>query len=327
MRKSLSIFILLAATGLQACHNKSSGPIDEKLVTGVTSSESCPGASPAGELIAERIVGANATRPEPGLYEGPVWINGALYFSDFLFGEPFPSRIMRLDENGAVTVVIDDSGSNGMAVDAQGNIIAGTHKYHSVSRYNIATGERTSVAEKYKGNVFNSPNDVAVADDGTVYFTDPAFQKGSAPIGQSKTSVYRVATDGAVTLVDDSISNPNGISLSRSGTVLYVNGGGDKGLLRAYPIVNGVPQKGTDLITDLSVPDGMAIDCHGNIYVTEHANRQVRVFTPAGKQIATIKVDANVTNAAFGGADGKTLYLTGAGSVWKLNLDVTGSAY
>src|SRR5690606_40177339 len=77
----------------------------------------------------------------------------------------------------------------------------------------------------------------------------------------------------------------------------------------------------------ITVPDGMAIDCLGNIYVTEHAAQRVRVFTPEGDQIATIKVDANITNAAFGGPERKTLYLTGAGAVWSIDLQVAGFPY
>jgi len=323
MNTSPYVLILLAALGLQGCKPKTPVPMDENSVT----IDHCSGSAPSGELVAERIIGANSTRNEPGLYEGPIWLNGALYFSDFTFSKGFPSRIQRLDTDGVMTTVFENSGSNGLAIDTQGNIVGSTHSYKSVSRFNLATGERISIAEKYNNNVFNSPNDLTVAADGTIYFTDPSFQRDAAPGGQRKTSVYRVATDGTITVVDDSIDNPNGIALSRAGNVLYVNGGGEKGLLRAYPIVNGVPQDGTDLVKDLSVPDGMAVDCHGNLYVTEHIAHKVRVFTPAGKQIATIKVDANVTNAAFGGAEGKTLYLTGAGSVWKLDLDVTGSAY
>ena len=287
----------------------------------------CKGAAPSGDLTATRIVAANATSKEPGLYEGPVWIKDALYFSDFTFGPGFPSRIRKLDASGKMTTLIEDSGSNGLAVDGDGNILAATHKYKSVSRYTL-DGKRSDVVGKYNGNVFNSPNDMALAADGTLYFSDPDFQRDAAPGGQDKTRVYRVAKDGTVTVVDDTLKNPNGVSLSPKGDVLYVNGMvGDHGVLRAYAIVGGKPQKGRDLVPKLGIPDGMAVDCHGNIYVTEHTDQRLRVFTPAGKQIATIKVDANVTNAAFGGADGKTLYITGAGSVWKLDLDVTGAPY
>lgn len=320
---SLSMFALMS------CQEKSSesAEIAATSVEPALVSPSCPGVAPSGDLIADRIPGANTTRTEPGLYEGPVWLNGALYFSDFTFASGFPSRIQRLDAHGEMTTIVNDSGSNGLAVDAQGNIIAGTHKFKGLSRYNITTTERVSVADQFNGNVFNSPNDLTLAGDGTIYFTDPSFQRDAAPGGQDKTGVYRVATDGTITLVDDSVNNPNGISLSPAGDVLYVAGGGEQGTLRAYPIVNGVPQAGKDLVTGVTVPDGMAVDCLGNIYVTEHTSQRLRVFTPAGKQIATIKVDANVTNAAFGGALGKTLYISGAGSIWKLELDVTGSPY
>lgn len=285
------------------------------------------GSAPTGELTAQRISGANSTRSEPGLYEGPVWIKGALYFSDFTFGTGFPSRIQRLDANGMMTTAIPDSGSNGLAVDAKGAIVAATHKYKGLSRFDLASGQRTLIAGKYQGNVFNSPNDMAIAADGTIYFTDPAFQQAAAPGGQPGTYVYRVGTDGAVSIVERGIANPNGIALSPKGDVLYVSGGGERGVLRAYPIAGGMPKAGRDIVTGVVVPDGMAVDCHGNVYVTEHTAQRVRVFTPEGKQLATIKVDANVTNAAFGGADGTTLYITGAGAVWQQKLNVTGSAY
>ncbi len=299
----------------------------DSAISSLAANAACEGVAPEGDLIPERIVAANSTRTEPGLYEGPVWINDSLYFSDFVFSEGFPSRIQKLDASGQMTTVLADSGSNGLAVDNDGLLVAGTHKYKSVSRYNLATGERTPVAQTFAGNVFNSPNDIAITADGVIYFTDPAFQRDAAPGGQEKTGVYRVATDGTVTLVDDTISNPNGVTLSPDESVLYVNGGGEQGVLRAYEIVDGVPQAGKDLVTGIHIPDGMAVDCLGNIYLTEHLSRQLRVFTPQGEQIAQAKVDANLTNVAFGGAEGTTLFLTGAGSLWKIELGITGSAY
>ena len=285
------------------------------------------GSAPSGDISATRIVSANATRSAPGLYEGPVWIKGALYFSDFTFGPGFPSRIQRLDDKGVMRTFLADSGSNGLAVDAGGDIVAATHKYKGLSRYALDTGRRTALAGKFQGNVFNSPNDLVIAADGVLYFTDPAFQKAAAPGGQAATNVYRVETDGTVTVVESGIANPNGIALSPAGDVLYVSGGGEQGVLRAYPIVGGVPGPGRDLVTGVQVPDGMAVDCLGNVYVTEHMAQRVRVFAPDGKPLATIKVDNRVTNVAFGGADGRTLYITGAGAIWQARLAVRGSPY
>lgn len=324
------LVVALAACTKKTDQNSSAETTSPEVVTEVNTavvSAACNGTAPSGDLTPVRIESTKSTRTEDGLFEGPVWINGALYFSDFTFGAGFPSRIQKLDASGNVTTVIDDSGSNGLAVDHQGNLIAGTHKFKAVSRYNLSSGERTSVASEFNGNVFNSPNDIAVAKDGTIYFTDPAFQRDAAPGGQEKTGVYRITTDGTVHLIDDTISNPNGISLSVNEDVLYANGGGEQGLLRAYPIVNGVPQAGKDLVTGISIPDGMAIDCQGNIYLTEHIKRKLTVYSPDGKQIAQASTDANLTNVAFGGADNKTLYMTGADIVWKIDLDISGSAY
>jgi len=286
---------------------------------------SCSGKPPSGELKAERIAAIKPTRSEPGLYEGPVWIKDALYFSDFSFSEGFPSRVRKFSPDGTVSTAIEDAGSNGLAVDANGALIAATHKFKAMSRYDIATGRRADVATRFQGQVFNSPNDIAIAADGTIYFTDPGYQQAAAPGGQPVTGIYRIATDGTVTLVDGTRKNPNGIALSLNGDTLYVNA--SDGAVRAYPIKDGVPQQGHDLIKGIENGDGMTLDCHGNLYVTEHRPKRVRVFTPQGRALATIRTDANVTNVAFGGADGKTLYITGAAAVWQVRLDVTGLPY
>lgn len=284
-----------------------------------------PGTAPSGELTPERIAAANSTREEAGLYEGPVWIDGALYFSDFTFADGFPSRIRRLTLAGEMTTAIENSGSNGLAVDNDGYLIAATHDRKAISRYNPYTGERESIVGGFDGQVFNSPNDLTMTDDGVIYFTDPDFQRSAAPGGQPATRVYRVE-DGEVSVVDESVANPNGVSLSPAQDVLYVAGGGEQGSLRAYPIEDGVPGQGRD-IAELTVPDGMAIDCLGNIYATEHTEQRIRVFSPEGEPIAHINFAANVTNAAFGGPERRTLYVTGAGAVWQVKLDVAGFPY
>lgn len=282
------------------------------------------GKAPSGESTAQRIAAVMPSRSEPGLYEGPVWIKDALYFSDFSFSQGFPSRVRKLALDGTVTTAIEDAGSNGLAVDKDGKLIAATHKYKALSRYDLAGG-RSTEAERYRDNVFNSPNDIAIAQDGTIYFTDPDFQKAAAPGGQPVTGIYRVGVDGKVTLVDGSRRNPNGIALSLDGAQLYVVAG--DGAIRSYDVKGKMPQTGRELVKGIDTGDGMTLDCHGNLYATEHGAKRVRVFSPQGRELATIKVDANVTNVAFGGKDGKTLYITGAGAVWQTRLDVSGLPY
>jgi gluconolactonase len=275
-------------------------------------------------MTAQRIASIKPTRNEPGLYEGPVWVKETLYFSDFAFSQGFPSRIRKLAADGSVSTLTEDGGSNGLAVDANGDLVVASHKDKALMRQSLKDGKRTPIAQRYDGNVFNSPNDIAITTNGTIYFTDPDYQKAAAPGGQPVTGIYRVAKDGKVTLIDGTRKNPNGIALSQKEDVLYVNASDDE--VRSYPIVNGVPQQGR-LFARIEGGDGMTLDCHGNLYVTEHGAKRVRVFSPEGKELATIRVDANVTNVAFGGAGGKTLYITGAGAVWQLPLEVTGRPY
>lgn len=281
------------------------------------------GQAPTGSLQPERIAIADNTAA--GLYEGPVWLNGRLYFSHFLFAPGFPSSVLAYDGK-ALTRVLEDSGTNGLALNEKGELISGNHKYKAVSRLDLVTGGHSEVAAEYQGNVFNSPNDLAVARDGTVYFTDPDFQREAAPGGQPVTGVYQVR-DGQVSLIDDTIANPNGISLSPDQRTLYVAGGGEQGYVRAYDLTGDFPYPHHQLLEPVVVPDGMAVDCLGNLYVTEHTARKLRVINPEGEEIARAQFDANVTNAAFGGEDGKTLFVTGMGALWKIELDVAGMPY
>lgn len=284
-----------------------------------------PGRAPSGELEAERIAATASTRDAPGLYEGPVWLDGALYFSDFTFTDGFPSQIQKYSPGSEMITAIPESGSNGLTVANDGYLLAATHDRKALSRYNPYTGERESVVGEFEGNAFNSPNDLAVTSDGIIYFTDPDFQRSAAPGGQPETRVYRVESNEA-SVVDATMYNPNGIALSPRQDVLYIAGGGEQGTLRAYPLENGEPGAGVD-IAEVSTPDGMAVDCAGNIYVTEHAAQRIRVFSPKGEELATIATDANVTNATFGGPEQRTLYITGAGTVWKVELGIAGFPY
>lgn len=276
--------------------------------------------APSGIINAVRVKG---TRAEEGLYEGPVWMNGSVYFSHFTFGEGFPSRVMRFTPPAQLDVVINDSGSNGLTSDHKGGLFAGTHKYKAISHFDLSRNSRHLIAEKYNRNVFNSPNDLVFTKTGVLYFTDPAYQKSAAPGGQEMTRVYRVE-GGVVSVVDDTISNPNGITLSPDESILYVSGGGEDGFVRAYDIVNNVPGVGKNLVSPVVVPDGMTVDCQGNIYMAEHTLQRIRVVSPEGKPLATIKVDANITNVVFGGDDLSTLYITGAGTLWSVPLNIAG---
>lgn len=294
--------------------------------TATSTCQSFPGTAPKGELTAARVVIATPNDALDRLYEGPVWRDGALYLSDFVHSGTFPSRIRRFTPPDRWETVVEDSGSNGLTLDLDGHLLAATHDRKQIARVRLEDGTRMPLVSTFDGLPFNSPNDLVMGTDGSLYFTDPDYQRKAGPGGQPLTRVYR-HHEGVTTVVDDSLRNPNGIALSPDGDTLYVAGGtGDGDVLRTYPLSEGVPGAGRDLAR-ITGGDGLTLDCLGNIYVTEHGQQRVRVFSPAGDVLATIHVDANITNAAFGGNDRRTLFLTGAASLWSIELPVAGLPY
>jgi gluconolactonase len=271
-------------------------------------------------------------------FEGPVWVGNALFFSEIGSGNaPPPSNINRFVPNGMLERgVIDDTGSNGLAVDAQGNLIAATHDTGAISTFQIGSGARGQLgAQTFNGTRFNSPNDLVQRLDGNVYFTDPSFQAPGAPQG-GQTRVYRISPQGEASVVDATIGNPNGITLSPDGNTLYVTGGGR--LVRYTLSADGTPSAGQDiqLSEGLDTPDGMGVDCAGNLYTTEHNRRLIRVLAPNGTEIGRFggpqAFDHNVTNVAFGGPNRTTLFVTtltqgNQGGLFSVELSVPGLPY
>lgn len=256
----------------------------------------------------------NDDRSDDTTVEGPVWIGQALYDSEFLgTPNPPPSRILQTSISGSVVVVDVSSGSNGLAVDSSGVLYGAIHEDGSVSRFDLATGERTPVATSYQGARFNSPNDLTIRNDGNIYFSDPTYQAPTPP-PQGATRVYRIAPGtNAVTVVDDALTQPNGVTLSLDQNTLYVSSTGG---LYSYPVMaDGSTGPGAVFAAGLSL-DGMAIDCAGNLYAAEIGSGDVVVLSSAGAQIGQLTAAGvgAVTNTAFGGPDRKTLYVSAQGA-------------
>ena len=282
---------------------------------------------PDGDVSATVVEGTSSDLYAGGLVEGPVWIGGELRLSHFAGGPTPASTILRLVPGQGLETSLANSGSNGLAVDIDGSLLAATHDDGALTRYDPDTGARSVVAAQYNGARFNSPNDIAVRGDGTIYFTDPTWQAPS-PSPQPVTGVYRVETDGTVTLVDGTINMPNGISLSPDGATLYVSS--IDGVVRYTVEPDGsVPGVSQGFGPGVAGLDGMAMDCAGNLYVTVHGEGQVRVLDPTGTELGRITVAGSLTNAAFGGDDGQTLYLTagdptGSNSVYTVQMPIPG---
>jgi gluconolactonase len=287
-----------------------------------------------GELKALAIPNSEPSALDPKdtefhLYEGAVWLNGALYFSDFKTTPGFPSRILSYVPGQPLTVALVDGGTNGLALDATGSALVGArHKSKSVVTFSADLTTASDVAAQYQARPFNSPNDVVVRSDGNFYFTDPDFQTGDTK-AQPTTNVYRVAPGGQVSVVDDSIANPNGISLSPDERALFVAGNLEHGYVKRYPVAaDGSVGEGDIFFQPVTVPDGMVVDCAGNLYVTEHTSRRIRVVAADGAELGRITgFEKNVTNVAFGGTERRTLYITTTGGLYQLELPVPGLPY
>jgi gluconolactonase len=281
---------------------------------------------------ATRIIGGQA------FLEGPVWVadHGYLLMSDMAAAtgpqRVQPSSILRYTPgSSAVETAIADSGSNGLALSPDGqSIVAATHDERSVSRYQLADSSREVVAADFLGAAFNSPNDVTIRSDGIVYFTDPDFQRGGrADAMRGRTSVFRVS-GGTVSQIDDGLREPNGIALSPDGGTLYV-GAYSENKIYTYPVRADGSTGVRTQFASVAGPDGVTLDCAGNVYWASGTDGLVHVFAPDGTELGTIASGAGTTNVAFGGDDRQTLFITsgrtGDSGLYSVHLGVPGYPY
>ncbi len=279
----------------------------------------------------------NNNRNNFDIVDGPVWIGDSLYVSEIGMGDninPPPARTLKVDSAGGVSILLDkgESGTNGLAVDAAGNLVACNHRLGSITRIALPGLAATQIVSSYGGMRFDSPNDLAFRADGNLYFTDPDWQ-APAVRPQAKTRVYRVAPGATVaTVVDDTLTKPNGITFSPDGNTMYVTGA--DGLFRYAVAADGTVGTRTKIVPSITVGDGMAIDCAGNLYVAANNLNTLVVLDPTGNMLGTITVPVGVqiSNAAFGGTDHKTLYITTLGSgslsgLFTLKMNVPGYPY
>ena len=267
--------------------------------------------------------------------EGPVWIDDALYVSHIQEGvsNPPPSRILKLTNITASGATQDPfvpmSGTNGLAVNAMGAIVGARHSTGDIATMNMTTKAFTPIAGMYMTGRFGSPNDLAIRRDGNIYFSDPNFQAPSSN-PQTQTRVYRSTPTGTVSVVDATLNNPNGVTLSLDQNTLYVATSGNT--YRYTVMADGSTSTGM-MMNGVPGSDGMVIDCAGNLYLTDGNQRRVVVVSSTGTMIGTISGfanDSSPTNVAFGGANHQRLYVTtranGAG-LYYIDLNIPGMPY
>lgn len=258
--------------------------------------------------------------------EGPLWnaSKGFLLFSDIP-----ANRIYKWSPDKGAEVFRSPSGnSNGLTYDKQGCLLICEHGNRRLSRID-KDGTYTVLADTFQGKPLNSPNDIVVKSDGTVYFTDPTY--GIEPHEQELPfqGVYRLdAERRKLILLADDFIRPNGLAFSPDETVLYIGDSSiDKRHVRAFNVdPDGALSKGrvfAEIRSELpGNPDGMKVDIEGSLYVS--AAGGVWVFSEDGEHLGTIRTPETPANCAWGSEAWKTLFITARTSIYRIKIGVPG---
>ena len=278
------------------------------------------------------------------LFEGCRWAEGPVWFGDHntLIWSDIPNhRMMAWVEGvGAGVYRAQSNYSNGNTRDREGRLVTCEHGTRRVTRTEI-DGSITVLADSHKGKPLNSPNDVVVKSDGSVWFTDPPYgiltdyEGFKSPQKQDGCYVYRVdpAKKKAVEAVVTDMEKPNGIAFSPDESVLYVADTGAshnpdiRRVIRAYPVRRGGRLGKGRVFCELNedMYDGFRVDTEG--YVWTSAGRGVNVYDPAGVLIGRINVPEVVSNVAFGGARRNRLFMTATTSLYAVYVSVNGAMW
>ena len=269
--------------------------------------------------------------------EGPVWDrrNNLLYFSDvrdntiYSWGEDSGVRIF-IQPVYAEATDHPSVGSNGLTLDSEGRLVLMEHGYRRVSRLE-ANGKRTPLADNYRGNRLNSPNDVAWHSNGWIYFTDPPYGMAGLENDPAReldyNGIYRLSPEGEIQLLERNQTRPNGLVFSPDEETLYVaNSDAENKVWYAYTVIHGIignPRIFYDVNdqTGEGAADGMKVDSQGNIFATGPGG--VWIFDPDGTHLGTIKPDEVPANVAWGD-DGSTLYMTARTGLYRVRLSTSG---
>ena len=255
--------------------------------------------------------------------EGPVWNHKENYL---LFSDIPASIIYRLEPGKATAPWRTPSGnSNGLTYDRQGRLVICEHGNRRVTRIEPG-GSIVILATHYEGKRLNSPNDIVVRSDGSIFFTDPPYGVEPDEKELPSNGVYCIAPDGTMKLLVDDFDRPNGLAFSPDEKTLYIDDT-TRRQIRAFDVSpDGSLANGrlfAQMESDMEGgPDGMKLDVEGNIYCTGPG--ALWIYQPDGQLVGTIVGPQKPANLAFGGAELKTLYLTSHTSVYTLQTRLPG---
>jgi gluconolactonase len=273
--------------------------------------------------------------PVKRLATGFDWAEGPVWFGDqncLLFSDIPNNRIMRWSEEGLTTFRNPANYTNGHTRDRQGRLVSCEHGGRRVTRTEW-DGQITVLADGYQGKRFNSPNDVIVASDGAVWFTDPHYgimtdYEGFKAPEELPCSVYRIAPDGTVEAVITDMACPNGLAFSPDESRLYVADtgrmfSGDPQHIKVFDMVGGRPVNGRIFHTiSPGCADGIRVDNDGNLWSS--AADGVHCIGPDGRLLGKILVPEVVSNICFGGRAKHRLFITATTSLYSVILNRRG---
>jgi sugar lactone lactonase YvrE len=245
------------------------------------------------------------------LAEGPLWNPGGF----LLFSDIPANQIVKYVPGSPTTVFRSPTGnSNGLTYDRAGRLVMCEGGTHRVTRLE-SDGKLTVLASSYEGKDLDSPNDLVIRSDGTIYFTD-------LPFG----GVFKISPEGELTLLAKDFERPNGLAFSPDEKILYVD---DMSRLhvRAFEVAEDGSVSNGRVLAEMKpgpegAPDGMKVDSQGNLYVTGPGG--LWVFDPTGKHLGTLRVPERLTNCGWGDKDYRTLYLTARTALYKIRLKIPG---
>ena len=273
------------------------------------------------------------------IHTGSIWTEGPCYLkkSNKVVWSDIPNNIMfSFDFKKIETFRSPSNFSNGNTVDNQGNLFTCEHGARRVTKTD-QNNIITLIADEYDGKRLNSPNDVCVHSNGTIFFTDPPYGiinperiegfPGKMMYGGCYVFKYVPKTNSLEALVTD-MDRPNGIALSLDETHLFISNTGNEKYIRQYELKNNLQIANPKLFakTNLNyIFDGFRFDIENNLWTS--CGEGVACYNSSGEQIGYIKKQKKVSNIDFGGNDGKTLFITASTSFYMAKLNIAGAKF
>jgi len=270
------------------------------------------------------------------LADGFAWTEGPVWFADpqtLIFSDVPNNRVMRWCEGGTTIFRAPADYANGHARDGQGRLITCAHQARHVSRTEY-DGRITVLASHYQGKRLNSPNDVAVKRDGSIWFTDPPYgintdYEGGKQVPELPANVYRLDPDGTLTVVADDFDGPNGLCFSPDERLLYISETGaqfapqPRRHIRVYHVTGNWLEDGR-VFQEISPgnADGITCDAEGNLWSS--AGNGVHCLSPQGELLGKIRVPAVVSNLTFGGRNLSRLFICAGQTLYGIYTNVRG---